>query len=590
MTVPRLKGPPATGPSLFVRYARPELGRIILLAAGMLAGVGLSIAAPLVVRRFIDVVAGAGRGAPLPWLWALAGLFLAMTFAAEAARLASRYLGQRIGWSATNRLRRDLALHALGLDLSFHYAHAPGEMIERLDGDVGQLAGLFFEVFLEIAGGVLTIVGVIAVLVFEDWRVGGALGALALAAFAVLGATRDLATPAAALEREARSDLAGFLEERIGGLDDIRANGGGGYVMRRLGEVTGVLNARNVRAAMIGRAAWVMSAAVFVASSLAALALGVWLFQRREASLGAVYLFVQYAAMMRAPFYLIGAHLQELQRAGGSWRRIAGLLTLAPKLEDGREEWPTGGPAALGVEGLAFAYAGGPPAVRDISFELAPGEVLGVVGATGAGKTTFVRLVCRLYDPSEGVVRLDGHDIRLARSSFLRSRIGVVGQDVRILGGSVRDNVSLFDPDVSDERIAAVLAELGLGPWLARQPQGLASPLAGAAGLSAGEAQLLAFARVFLRDPGLVILDEATSRLDPATDRLIEAATAKLLSGGRRTAIIVAHKLATVRRAGRILVLEGGRIAEAGPRTALEADPTSRFSRLLAAARKGVLQ
>lgn len=575
---------PAARP-LILEYARPELGRIALLAATLVAGVAAALAAPLAVRRFIDAVTGAGRAAPLPTLWLLAGAFLAATLAAQAARVAASWLAQRIGWAATNRLRRDLAAHALALDLGFHHAHAPGEMIERIDGDVGELAGVFSQVLLQMAGAALTIAGVVAVLSLQDWRAGALIGGLAGAGLAVLVATRNLSTGAVALERQSRAELAGFLEERVGGLDDIRANAGDPHVMRRLAAVTGRLNARSQRAARIGRGVWVMSAAMFVSSSLAALALGVWLFQRREASLGAVYLFVQYAAMLREPFYLVGAHLQEAQRAGASLARIRALLALQPTLPGGaRADWPAG-PPAVSFERVSFAYAGA-AVLEDVSFALAPGETLGVVGRTGAGKTTLTRLLCRLYDPSAGAIRLAGRDLREAALPALRARIGVVTQDVRIFAASIRDNVTLFDPGVADARIAAVLDALGLGAWLARQGAGLATEI-GPASLSAGEEQLMAFARVFLQDPALVILDEATSRLDPATDRLVERATAELIRG--RTAVIVAHKLASVRRADRIVVLEAGRIVEAGPRAALEADPGSRFAQLLAAAREGAL-
>jgi ATP-binding cassette subfamily B protein len=235
-----------------------------------------------------------------------------------------------------------------------------------------------------------------------------------------------------------------------------------------------------------------------------------------------------------------------------------------------------------------FAYGDGAPILRDISFELEPGQVLGLLGRTGAGKTSLIRLLCRLYAPTAGAIRLDGRDIREASLEQLRQRIGVVTQDVQVFAASVRDNVALFDPQVPDERIREVLDDLGLGPWLARQPDGLETVLAGAGGLSAGEGQLLAFARVFLNDPGLVVLDEAASRLDPAAARRVERALDRLLDG-RRSAIIIAHRLESVRRADRILMLEAGRVVEAGERAALAADPASRLARLMAAAGDGVL-
>jgi ABC-type multidrug transport system fused ATPase/permease subunit len=202
------------------------------------------------------------------------------------------------------------------------------------------------------------------------------------------------------------------------------------------------------------------------------------------------------------------------------------------------------------------------------------------LGRTGSGKTTISRLLCRLYDTSAGSVRLDGADVRAMPLAELRRRVGVVTQDVQLFQATVRENLTFFDARVPDARILGVIAQMGLESWLARLPQGLDTPLeGGGGGLSAGEAQLLAFIRVFLRDPGLVILDEPSSRLDLATERLIERGVGALLRG--RTAIIIAHRLATVQRADLILTLGDGRILEFGPREALARDPQSHFAHLL---------
>jgi ABC-type multidrug transport system fused ATPase/permease subunit len=226
--------------------------------------------------------------------------------------------------------------------------------------------------------------------------------------------------------------------------------------------------------------------------------------------------------------------------------------------------------------------------LSDISFTLAPGRVLGLLGRTGSGKTTLTRLLFRLYDLSSGSIRLGGVDLPAARLGDLRARVGIVTQDVQLFQASIRDNLTLFDRSIADARIMAMLEQLGLDDWVAALPNGLDTELGpGGGGLSAGEAQLLAFTRVFLRDPGLVILDEASSRLDPATERLIERAVDRLLQG--RTGIIIAHKLATVQRADEIMILEHGRIVEHGPREQLAYAPDSRFATLLRAGMQEVL-
>jgi ATP-binding cassette subfamily B protein len=214
-----------------------------------------------------------------------------------------------------------------------------------------------------------------------------------------------------------------------------------------------------------------------------------------------------------------------------------------------------------------------------LSFQLAPGKVLGLLGRTGSGKTTLARLVFRFYDPNTGCILLDGADIRSARVGELRQRIALVTQDVQLFQASVRDNLTFFR-QMPDQQIRTAIAALGLADWLDALPQGLDTVLgAGGRSLSAGEAQLLAFARAFLRDPGLVILDEASSRLDPVTEQRIERAVDRLLRG--RTAIVIAHRLDTVQRADEIMILEDGRIGEHGKRIALASDPNSRFYELL---------
>jgi ATP-binding cassette subfamily B protein len=211
---------------------------------------------------------------------------------------------------------------------------------------------------------------------------------------------------------------------------------------------------------------------------------------------------------------------------------------------------------------------------------LEPGTVLGLLGRTGSGKTTLARLVFRLYDPAAGRIRMNGVDIRQSRLKALRQRVAIVTQDVQLFQASVRDNLTFFRPDISDERISEVIEDLELADWYQSLPQGLDTRLeTGGRGLSAGEAQLLAFTRVFLRDPGLVILDEASSRLDPATEQRIERAIDKLLRN--RTAIIIAHRLGTVHRADDIMILEDGSVAEYGNRERLAADTASRFHHLL---------
>ena len=268
--------------------------------------------------------------------------------------------------------------------------------------------------------------------------------------------------------------------------------------------------------------------------------------------------------------------------------RITELFQEKSQLEDGSGVSFPPGPLSVQFEGVSFGYGEEEMVIEDLSFALQPGQILGLLGRTGSGKTTLTRLLFRLYDPACGRILLGGHELPQARRSDLRHMIGMVTQDVQLFHATVRDNLTLFDKSIEDTRILHALEILGLLPWYETLAEGLDTTLAAnGGGLSAGEAQLLAFARVFLRDPAVVILDEASSRLDPSTERLLERAIDTLLTG--RTAIIIAHRLSTVQRADTIMIMESGRVREYGPRRELLNDPDSQFARLLHTAHEEVL-
>lgn len=450
-------------------------------------------------------------------------------------------------------------------------------------------------------GSVLLLSGILLVLFFEDWRIGLALSIFTVIAAIALYLIREIAVPSNAANMQAHAMLFGLIEERIAGIDDLRANGGGWYVMRRFQEAMRNVLLKGRKALVLGGTIWFAVAVLFGTGIATALAVGTYLYLNGLITLGTVFLFVQYTQLLRIPLEQLSDQLKLLQQAIASIDRIREIFSYRSTVLDGASDQALpNGPLSVSFEQASFAYNDGlvnPETGEDgstravlsqLNFMLKPGEVVGLLGRTGSGKTTIMRLLLRLYDVTEGAIRLGGIDLRETTIGRLRSRIGVVTQDVQLFQASVRDNLTLFDPSISDERIMEVIEQLGLSDWLRSLPNGLDSELShGNGGLSAGEAQLLAFARVFLRDPGLVILDEASSRLDPATERLIERAIDQLLKD--RTAIIIAHRLGTVQRADSIMILDGGRIREHGPRQALLANPNSHFSHLMRTGMEEVL-
>lgn len=562
---------------LLARYLRPHWPRMLLLAAILAGTIAVQVITPLLAGRFID---RATAGGALRGLTALALATMALAIVGQALAVAETWVAETVSWEATNALRVDLAAHLLRLDGAFHTAHTQGELIERVDGDVATLARFFSRFVVYVLGNAILMLGVLGLLFTVDWRIGLGLSAfVALALFAVLR-MRALATPYSAAERQASADFYGFLGEHLAGLEDIRSSGAGAHVLRRCAEVMRSWRTAILRAQMRGYAMVATSQGLFGLGLAFAFALSAALFREGALTLGTVYLIFRYADMLRQPTEQIRKEVQELQQADASMGRIEALLREVPQVTDGPGDALPPGPLGVELDNVSFGYATGVPVLRDVAVSLAPGRVLGVAGRTGSGKTTLTRLLPRFYDPDAGVVRLGGVDVRSVRIAAVRSRIGLVTQEVHLFDASVRDNLTLFDDTVPDHKIRDVLEELGLSPWLRSLPAGLDTMLrAGGAGLSAGQAQVLACARILLRDPDVVILDEPSSRLDPATERLVHAALGRLLDG--RTGIIVAHRLSTFAYADDILVLDDGRVLEYGPRLALAADPDSRFAGLL---------
>jgi ABC-type multidrug transport system fused ATPase/permease subunit len=607
--------------ALLRAYLAPQWPRVVALTVLLLAGTGLQVLIPQILRSFIDLATGGGAGRDLTLV---AVLFVGVTLLDQVAWLIVNYLGEQVGWTATNAVRADLAEHLLGLDMSFHNAHTPGELIERVDGDPTALASFFSQLVILVLGSALLLLGILAALFREDWRIGLALAAFTVFALLVLHRIRNFAVPYFAADRQSSAEMYGFLEERLAGVVDIHANGAQQHVMRRFHEFMRQRYLRGRGAFVAGTVMFQTADALFLAGYVLALGLGAAFFRGGAVTIGTVYLIVHYTTLLRFPLEQITRQLQDFQKASASIGRIQQLLAVCSAVSDGDGLPPPRGALSVEFDGVWFEYPeaavlgglahphppfGRPlpreeaesplplgqgegvrrcdPVLRDVSFRLEPGRVLGVLGRTGSGKTTLTRLLFRLYDVSRGALRVGGDDVRAFRLADLHRAVGIVTQDVQLFDASVRDNLALFDRDVPDERILSVMGDLGLLPWLRALPEGLDTALGQGAGLSAGEAQLLALTRVFLREPGIVVLDEASSRLDRATEALIEHALDALLR--HRTGVVIAHRLATVQRADDILILEDGAVREWGRRLDLASDPRSRFAALLRAGMEEVL-
>jgi ABC-type multidrug transport system fused ATPase/permease subunit len=600
-----------------IKFLRPQWQRVLLLSLLILTGIGLQLLNPQVMRYFIDTTQSTGA---TPALIVAALVYLGVGLAQHGLTLANTALSLDVGWRATNALRADLLRHMLRLDMPFHKAHTPGALIERVDGDVSALGEFFSQFLVRVVANLLLIAAILVIVLRTSALAGVALVVYTVVVGLVLVYVQHIGVQRWNEARQAWGDQMGFIEEHYAGTEDLRGVGAEPYVLYRLFGYMRALTEKARRGWMAQALGYAATNFLYVAGYALGLAIGAYLYASGQVTIGAAFVLVYYVGMLADPLEELRNQGEVLQQATVGVRRVDALFTQQPQLQSGGQVTLPAGPLAVELDHVTFAYTDieqavnqeavnpdpatlqspnlhspistlqspQPPTLHDITLTLSSGRILGVLGRTGSGKTTLTRLLYRLYDPGEGRIALGGVDLRTVALADLRQRVGVVTQDVQLFHATLRDNITFFDATIDDARIETALAELGLLDWVRVMPDGLDTVLApGGGGLSAGEAQLLAFTRLLLRDPGLVILDEAASRLDPITEARLESAIDRLLHN--RTAVIVAHRLHTVERADDIVILADGRVLESGVRAVLAADPSSHFARLLRSGMEEVL-
>lgn len=553
---------------------RPERARWLLLAAIVAVGSGLSLAGPVIVRSIVD---RAGGGATAGHLMVLAGAFLVTALLAQVVAVVVSWFATTSAWQTTNGLRVRMARHVLGLDHEFHRRHTAGELIQRVDGDVTAVSDFLGRVVPRLGGAVVLVVGMLGVLAVLDLRLAAGMLVYVAVAATVVVRTRHRAVRESSDELGTHARLYGGIEERLAAGEDLRTNGALAHAMHRFTEDS----ARALRAGVRREHAfltmwWAVQGSV-IAGTVLALAVGGVGVASGALTVGTAFLLFQYVLLVGRPLEEIVHELETVQKASGAMIRVIDLLAEQPTVLDTGTTSPAPGPLSVEFRRVGFHYGDGETVLDDVDLDIPAGATIGVVGRTGSGKTTASRLVLRLVEATEGEVRLGGVPIAAIPQVELRRRVASIPQEVELFGGSIRDNVTLFDPAPDDAAVSDALRRVGLD----RLADGdLHLPLGpGGAGVSAGEAQLLALARVWLRDPDLVVLDEATARVDPVTEARLGVAVAELVRG--RTTIVIAHRLSTLRSMDLIAVFDEGRVVEFGAHAALADRVTSRFRHLL---------
>jgi ATP-binding cassette subfamily B protein len=484
---------------------------------------------------------------------------------------------QAVGQRLTARIRDDLFAHAMALSLRFHDRTPVGKLLTRLTSDVDALAEVFGSGAVGVLADLVTLLVIAVTMISIEWRLGLLL--LVSQVPVVLGILwlQGRFRKANYRVREELSQLNADLQENLQGLEVVQMFRREATNSARFSQVTAAYR-EAVNGTILFDSAisafieWVALSAVAVV-----LALGGWMVLGSAMGLGTLTTFILYSQRLFDPLRQLAERFTQIQGGLTAVERIGELLEQPieiadlPASERSAAAIQSGSKRASAGEvifdNVSFAYREDDPILTDLSFRIAPGEHVALVGPTGSGKTTVIRLLCRLYEPQRGRILLDGIDIRQLPIPTLRQRLGVVLQDTFLFSGNVADNLRL-DAPISSEALHQICAELGLEPLLRRLPDGLATELRERGGnLSSGERQLLSVARVAIRDPSVLVMDEATAFMDPSTEATLQRDLSRLLQ--QRTAIVIAHRLATVEASDRILVLRKGHLIEQGSHSEL---------------------
>jgi len=540
----------------------PYRSRVALGLAAMLVATAAGLAPPLLAKEAID--AGIVPGDVSALDWAVAG-FVVVALLYAGATFVQTYMVGWVGTRALQDLRERIFSHLQGMSIGFFTRRSPGVLISRLTNDVEALNQLVSTGAVTLVSSLLTLFGAVVILLALDLR----LALVTFVTFPILIAAsalfRVVSHGAYRATRERIAAVTAYLQETLSGVRIVRSFGQEPRHASAMTELNEANREANMRTVYLN-ATYFPGVELLSAIGTAA----ILLYGGSQAidgaiQVGVVVAFVGYLQIFFEPIQQLSNLYTTWLQGVAAMDKIFELLETPTDMPDAPDAIDPGTlRGEIEMEGVWFSYSeGGEWALEDVDLHVPPGQTLALVGATGAGKSTFAKLVARFYDPQRGKVMVDGHDLRDLRQQALRRQLGIVPQEGFLFSGSVRENIAFGRPDATLEEIEAATAAVGASEFIAALPKGIETEV-GERGvqLSAGQRQLVAFARALIAEPRILILDEATSNVDVRTERTIERGLARLLAG--RTAIVIAHRLSTIRRAGKIAVLEGGRVVEAG--------------------------
>jgi ABC-type multidrug transport system fused ATPase/permease subunit len=542
-------------------YLKPYRRQVALMAFLALVAIGTALSLPYILKIGIDqFIARSDLGGVIRVAMLYVGVAVVQYWGARWQGL----LMIRIGQQAIFDLRRDLFQKVQDLSMNFFDRQKAGRIMLRITNDTNSLEELLTSGVSTAFADSITLVGLLGVMLFIDWRMTMIICVtlpliIWVAVFLrhrMLGVSRQMRRQLSGVNANLNESLMGIRVTQAFGREQVNAG-----LFRNI-------NQQHYQAAMkfvpLNAFFWPWTGLLNTIGTASVLLVGGFLLLSGAITLGVIAAFMNYINRFFQPIQNLSNLFNVISTAMASCERIFEIMDLEPEVADPPELIPVGKLiGAVAFRKVDFSYNGLEFALEDFNLEVKPGEVIALVGPTGAGKTTVINLLTRFYDPTHGEVLVDGKDLRTLSQSGYRKQIGVVLQDSFIFSGSIADNIRFGKPDATREEIVAAAKTVGIHEFIRSLPDGYDTQVQERGGsLSVGQRQLIAFARALLRDPRILILDEATSSIDTLTEQALQEALAKLLIG--RTAFIIAHRLSTIHNADRILVIDNGRLVEVG--------------------------
>ena len=542
-------------------YVRPYWKTLTITGVLLLLNTGLSLLPPLFQRGIVDQVIGARNISRLGgMIAALAGVYLLLWLTDTGEQYIRHALGARFIFD----LRVRIYAYLQRLSLSFFERTSTGELMSRVANDVDAVEQFVTHGVILTLIDLLRLLGASAVLLVLEWRLALVVLALLPVMAVVLRRFNRLVRPIYRQTRDRLGDINARLQDNLAGIRVIQAFGQEESELERFRDVSGDYYEARVRTIRIWTTFFPALSFVTALGGAAVLGIGAWMVIGGQLSLGTLMAFMSYIVSFYDPVRRLTEVDNMFQQAIAAGERIFELLDEVPEIQDAPEAIALDGITGDVVfEDVHFRYGSGDEVLHDVEFHMAPGEVVALVGPSGAGKTSIANLLCRFYDPIHGCVKVDSHDLRTVQVKSLRRHIAVVLQDTFLFNTSVRENLRYGKPDATPEEMVAAAQAAYAHEFIEELPQGYDTEI-GERGvkLSGGQKQRLALARAILANPRILILDEATSSVDAEAEYLIQQALEEVMKG--RTSLVIAHRLSTIRNADKIIALEEGRIREVG--------------------------